>query len=86
MRHVGIEHRTPGPIPAPSIQLDGPGLGRLYLMGDGSRIRVTGRAWDLFDHADLIEVSIERKNGYSSREELSIALFDALTSDAKVVL
>lgn len=71
---------------AGASRLDGPNLGRLYLMGDGTRIRVTGRVWELFDDADLIEVTIDQKHGDSRQREISIATFDLLTSNAKLAL
>ena len=82
---IGNRMTTPLPVAGPS-QLRGPNIGRLCLMESGTRVRVTGRAWDLFDDIDLIEVTIETKDGHFTKEEMSIALFDALMSGAKVVL
>ena len=80
-------NRTAKPLRvADAGQPHGPNIGRLCLMESGTRVRVTGRAWDLFDDIDLVEVTIETKDGHLTREEMSIALFDALMSGAKVVL
>lgn len=67
-------------------QLRGPNLGRLFLMEGGTRIRVIGRAWELFDDTDLIEVTIETTSGHLTQQKISIAQFEVLTASAKVML
>jgi hypothetical protein len=67
-------------------QLHGPNIGLLCVLQSGTRVRVTGRAWDFFDDSDLIEVTIEGVDGDCGCEEISLAQFLALEASARLVL
>lgn len=65
---------------------EGPAIGQLCLLGDGTRVQVTGRAWQALDGADLVEVTILTRAGRRAREQLAVEQFDALVAGAKFVV
>jgi hypothetical protein len=66
-------------------EMHGPDVGTLYDCGDGTQVRVIGRAWALFDHDDAIQVEVARTDA-TITEELSGDEFAALIANARVVL
>jgi hypothetical protein len=89
VKHGGDRDRDDKALPMPvagEADMRGPRVGGLYVIEDGTRIRVTGRAWRLFDKDDLIEVAIEKKSGGVTHEQVSMEQFEALAAGAKLAL
>jgi hypothetical protein len=61
-REVRDEEAAPL-IPSADVEISGPEVGSLYLIDNGARVHVTGRAGKFFDTADAIEVTVERTGG-----------------------